>query len=60
MNRKELQTAYVNEIIDGMDYKDCMAILHDFMESDMDKLNDIELMEEITEYYPHLLEETND
>lgn len=57
MDRKALQTAYVAEIIEGMDLKDCLAILHDYMENDFDKVSDNELIEEVKEYYPHLLEE---
>lgn len=56
MNRQELQDAYINEIIDGMDLKDCLALLHDFLDSDLDKYSDEELKEEVEEYYPHLLE----
>jgi hypothetical protein len=33
MNREQLQDAYINEIIDGMDIKDMMALLFDMMES---------------------------
>ena len=57
MNRKELQTAYITEIIDGMDLNDCLAILHDYMDKSMDDLSDNELREEVEEYYPHLLED---
>jgi len=57
MNRQELQDAYINEIIDGMDLKDCLALLHDFLDSDLDKYSDQELKEEVEEYYPELLEE---
>ena len=57
MNRSELQSAYINEIIDGMDLKDMMALLFDLMDKDMDIYTDEELKEEVEEYYPHLLEE---
>ena len=60
MNRQELQDAYINEIIDGMDLKDCLALLHDFLDSDLDKYSDQELKEEVEEYYPHLLESVNE
>ena len=56
MNRSELQDAYINEIIDGMDLKDCLALLHDLMDKDMDIYTDEELKTEVEEYYPHLLE----
>jgi len=57
MNRQELQDAYINTIIDGMDLKDMMAILFDMMDADLDKYTDNELMTEIKEYYPELLED---
>ena len=56
MNRQELQDAYINEIIDGMDLKDCLALLHDLMDKDMETYSDEELKEEVENYYPHLLE----
>ena len=57
MNRSELQDAYINEIIDGMDIKDMMALLFDMIDKDMDIYTDEELKEEVKNYYPHLLEE---
>ena len=57
MNREQLQDAYINEIIDGMDLKDCLALLHDLMDKDMDIYTDEELKSEVEEYYPELLEE---
>jgi len=57
MNREQLQDAYINEIIDGMDLKDMMALLFDMIDKEMDIYTDEELKEEVKEYYPHLLEE---
>ena len=57
MNREQLQDAYINEIIDGMDIKDMMALLFDMINKDMDIYTDEELKEEVKEYYPHLLED---
>ena len=57
MNREQLQDAYINEIIDGMDIKDMMALLYDLMEKEMDIYSHEELITEVKEYYPHLLEE---
>jgi hypothetical protein len=56
MNRQELQDAYINEVIDSMDLKDCLALLHDLMDKDMETYSDEELKEEVEQYYPHLLE----
>ena len=57
MNREQLQDAYINEIIDGMDIKDMMALLYDLIEKEMDIYSYEELKGEVEEYYPHLLEE---
>lgn len=56
MNRTELQDAYINSVIDGMDLKDCLAMLFDYMDNDMDSYTEEELIAEVTEYYPELLE----
>jgi len=57
MNREQLQDAYINEIIDGMDIKDMMALLFDMLDKEMDIYTDEELKEEVENYYPHLLED---
>ena len=57
MNREQLQDAYINEIIDGLDIKDMMALLFDMWDKEMDIYTDEELKEEVKKYYPHLLEE---
>ena len=59
MNRSELQQQLVNEMIDGMDHKTMWQILDSYMMESYDKYTDEELMEEVKEYYPKLLEETN-
>ena len=56
-NREQLQDAYINEIIDGMDIKDMCALLFDMINKDMDIYTDEELKEEVKNYYPHLLED---
>jgi len=56
MNRSELQNNMIQQILDDMDIKTMMAILYDNMSESYDKYSDSELMEEVKEYYPHLLE----
>ena len=56
IDRDELQDAYINEIIDGMDIKDLMRLVYDQLESNLEKYTVDELIEEVEEYYPHLLE----
>jgi len=42
--------------LDDMDLKTMMAILYDNMDESYDKYSVDELIEEVKEYYPHLLE----
>ena len=60
MNRSELQDNMIQQILDDMDIKTMMEILYDNMSESYDKYSDSELMEEVKEYYPHLLEEETD
>ena len=57
MNRSELQQQLINSVIDGMDFKTMWSVLDDYMQESYDKYTDEELMEEVKEYYPELLEE---
>ena len=59
IDRDNLQDAYINEIIDGMDIKDLMRIVYDNLEQNLEQYSVDELIEEVEEYYPHLLEESN-
>ena len=57
IDRDQLQDAMINQILDDMDIKTMMAILYDNMSESYDKYSVDELIEEVKEYYPHLLEE---
>ena len=57
IDRDELQDAMINQILDDMDIKTMMAILYDHMSESYDKYTVDELIEEVEEYYPHLLED---
>jgi len=57
MNRSELQEQFLDKMIEGMDNKTAWTLLYDFMDKSYDKYTDEELMEEVKEYYPELLEE---
>ena len=59
IDRDNLQDAYINEIIDGMDIKDLIRIVYDNLESNLEQYSVDELIEEVEEYYPPLLEESN-
>ena len=55
MDKDQLINEYVQEVIDGMDLKDCLAVLHDFMTDSYKDYTIEEIKEEVEEYYPHLL-----
>ena len=57
VDRDELQASLINQILDDMDIKTMMAILYDSMSEDYDKYSDEEILEEVKEYYPHILED---
>tara|TARA_B100001287_G_scaffold119648_1_gene100802 strand:+ start:129 stop:329 length:201 start_codon:yes stop_codon:yes gene_type:complete len=58
IDRDDLQDAMINQILDDMDIKTMMAILYDNMSESYDKYSVDELIEEVKEYYPQLLEES--
>jgi len=58
INRDQLQDNMINQILDDMDIKTMMAILYDNMSESYDKYSVDELIAEVEEYYPHLLEES--
>ena len=57
MNRQELQEQLIDNVIEGMDFKTMWQVLYDFMDQSYDKYTDEELITEVKEYYPELLEE---
>ena len=57
IDRDALQANLINQILDDMDIKTMMAILYDNMDESYDKYSVDELIEEVEEYYPHLLED---
>ena len=57
MNRKELQRDMIDAIVDGMDMEMLCSLACDALSTTYDEYSDSELMEEVKEYYPHLLEE---
>jgi arginine/lysine/ornithine decarboxylase len=57
IDRDALQDNMINQILDDMDIKTMMAILYDNMSESYDKYSVDELIAEVEEYYPHLLED---
>ena len=60
IDRDKLQDDMINRILDDMDIKTMMAILYDNMSESYDKYSVKELIEEVEEYYPDLLEESKE
>ena len=59
IDRDKLQQQLVDNMIEGMDFKTMWQVLDSYMMESFDKYTDEELMEEVKEYYPELLEESN-
>ena len=58
IDRDQLQDSMIQQILDDMDIKTMMGILYDQMDENFDKYSVDELIAEVEEYYPHLLEES--
>jgi len=57
IDRDALQDSMIQQMLDDMDIKTMMAMLYDMMDESYDKYSVDELIAEVEEYYPHLLEE---
>ena len=57
MNRAELLDTYIETIIDGMDHKDLWQYVYDSLEQNFETYSEEELVAEVKEYYPHILED---
>ena len=58
IDRDALQDNMINQILDDMDIKTMMAVLYDNMSESYDKYSVDELIAEVEEYYPQLLQES--
>ena len=56
VDRATLQDNLIESIIDGMDHKTMWSVLYDYMNESYDKYSNEELITEVKEYYPELLE----
>tara|TARA_Y100000356_G_scaffold124992_1_gene121487 strand:- start:11 stop:214 length:204 start_codon:yes stop_codon:yes gene_type:complete len=59
IDRDQLQADYINRVLDDMDIKDMMAILYDYMDVEFDKYSVDEMIEQVEEYYPDLLDQSS-
>ena len=55
-NRDQLISDYVDLILDNMSTKDLMRIVGDQLEENFSSYTDEELLSEVEEYYPDLVE----
>jgi hypothetical protein len=55
-NRQELVEAYIDRVLDNMSTKDLIRIVADQIEENLSSYSDDELLTEVEEYYPELLE----
>ena len=55
--REQLQDDFVYHIVDGMDHKTVFAMALEYISKSLDYYTDEELITEIKEYYPELLED---
>ena len=58
VNRDQLQNDYIESIIDGMDHKSMYQFVYDTIEQNLETYSDEELVTEVKDYYPELLEPT--
>jgi hypothetical protein len=57
MNRTELQDALIQQMLDDMDLKTMTQLCYDYLDEGYQKYSEEELITEVTEYYPELLED---
>jgi RNase P/RNase MRP subunit POP5 len=57
IDRDELTQAYIDRVIDNMNTKDLVRIVWEQLEENLGSYTDEELISEVSDYYPELLEE---
>ena len=57
IDRDQLQEAYIESIIDGMDHKTMYEFVYDSLNGNLDDYTVDELITEVKDYYPELLEQ---
>jgi len=59
IDRDQLIEDYIQQMIEGMDYKTMERFVYDTMLENLTDYTDEELLTEVTDYYPDLLEGTD-
>ena len=57
IDRDSLQEAYINNIVDGMDWKTMEQFVYDTLDANFDNYSVEELITEVEDYYPELLQQ---
>ena len=57
IDRKTLQDQLICQMIDDMDLKTMTQLCYDYLDEGYAKYDDDELIEEVQQYYPELLED---
>ena len=60
VNRDELQEAYIESIVDGMDTQTMYQFVYDTLNDNFDKYTVDELITEVEDYYPELLNDNDE
>ncbi len=58
IDRDQLQEDMINRIIDGMDIDGLCQLAYDYLNENYDKYSVDELITEVEEFYPDLIEES--
>ena len=59
IDRDKLQEDMINRIIDGMDIDGLCQLAYDYLSDNYDKYSVGELISEVEEFYPDMLEDEN-
>ena len=54
-DRKQLVENYIQQLIEGMDYKTMECLVYDTLKDNLADYTDEQLITEVTDYYPELL-----
>lgn len=59
IDREQLVEDYIQQMIEGMDYKTMECLVYDTLKDNLADYTDEELITEVTDYYPELLEDAD-
>ena len=57
-DRAQLTEDYIQQLIEGMDYKTMECFVYDTLKENLSSYTDEELITEVEDYYPELLEDS--